>query len=113
MKAREEMRALLDMMDNEDVAPSAGLRIGTHELTSEPDGNTVKIQFIRPDGDETLPCVYYIHGGGDDDALRVRRHVPGVGQDHRRPGCGRRDDRLPQLPRTVVRSRGRAVPPPA
>ena len=34
------------------------------EFISEPDGNTVKIQYIRPDTDETLPCVYYIHGGG-------------------------------------------------
>ncbi len=61
---REQMRGILDLVDNEDVAPSAGLRIETHEFTSSPDGNTVKIQFIRPDTDEVLPCVYYIHGGG-------------------------------------------------
>jgi hypothetical protein len=24
----------------------------------------VKIRFIRPDSEEALPCVYYIHGGG-------------------------------------------------
>lgn len=62
--ARAEMKAMLDLVDNEDVAPSAGLSITTHEFTSSPDGNTVKIQFIRPDGNEVLPCVYYIHGGG-------------------------------------------------
>jgi acetyl esterase/lipase len=60
--------AMLEMMfkmcDNEDVAPSRGLRITTESFRSEPDGNTVKIQYIRPDTSERLPCVYYIHGGG-------------------------------------------------
>ncbi|HEY6341194.1 MAG TPA: alpha/beta hydrolase fold domain-containing protein [Bryobacteraceae bacterium] len=32
-------------------------------LTSSPDGNTIKIRYIRQDGNETLPCVYYIHSG--------------------------------------------------
>lgn len=61
---REQMKALLDMVDNEDVAPSTGLTIETLSFTSDPDGNSVKIQYIRPEGDEVLPCVYYIHGGG-------------------------------------------------
>jgi acetyl esterase/lipase len=38
--------------------------VTTREFTSEPDGNTVKLQIIRPDSDDALPCVYYIHGGG-------------------------------------------------
>lgn len=54
----------LALLDNEDVAPSAGLSISTIEFESQPDGNTVKIQYIRPEGDEVLPLVYYIHGGG-------------------------------------------------
>jgi acetyl esterase/lipase len=33
-------------------------------VASEPDGNKINIRFIRPDGDDPLPCVYYIHGGG-------------------------------------------------
>jgi acetyl esterase len=49
---------------NEDVAPSAGLTIRTESFVSSPDGNTIKILFIRPQGDEILPCVYYTHGGG-------------------------------------------------
>src|SRR5205823_7644994 len=53
-----------DMVDNEDVAPSKGVDVSTIEFTSAPDGNTVKIQFVRPQTDEILPCVYYIHGGG-------------------------------------------------
>ena len=60
--------AMLEMMfamcDNEQVAPSKGLKVTTETFRSEPDGNTVKIQYIRPDTTERLPCVYYIHGGG-------------------------------------------------
>ncbi|MBL6853928.1 MAG: alpha/beta hydrolase fold domain-containing protein [Alphaproteobacteria bacterium] len=59
-----QMTAMFAMMDNEQVAPSAGLATRTEAFRSEPDGNTVKIQFIRPDNSERLPCVYYIHGGG-------------------------------------------------
>jgi acetyl esterase len=64
-KAKAEAgRAMLEMVDNEAVAPSAGLAIRVETFRSEPDGNTVKIRIIRPDNDERLPCVYYIHGGG-------------------------------------------------
>lgn len=56
--------AMLDMVDNEAVAPSAGLTVRVETFRSEPDGNTVKIRVIRPDTSEKLPCVYYIHGGG-------------------------------------------------
>lgn len=62
--ARAGLKAFLDMADTEAVAPSAGLVVTEHELTSAPDGNTINIRFIRPEGDDTLPCVYYIHGGG-------------------------------------------------
>ena len=54
----------LAMCDTEEVAPSAGLSTDTKTFTSAPDGNTIKVQYIRPDSDEALPCVYYIHGGG-------------------------------------------------
>ncbi len=62
--AAAQLTAMMSMMDNEQIAPSAGLVIRTETFRSEPDGNTVKIQFIRPDNDARLPCVYYIHGGG-------------------------------------------------
>ena len=64
MAMAEQMTAMLDLIDDETIAPSAGLDIRTIEISSQPDGNTIKIQFIRPDTDERLPCVYYIHGGG-------------------------------------------------
>lgn len=60
----EAMRAMMEMVDNEEVAPSEGLNITELEFESQPDGNTIKIQYIRPEVDEPLPCVYYIHGGG-------------------------------------------------
>ena len=61
---REKMEALYDSLDTEDVASSEGLSITTHDVVSAPDGNTIKIRVVRPDGDELVPCVYYIHGGG-------------------------------------------------
>jgi acetyl esterase/lipase len=63
LAAMEHQKSLFDSMDNEKIAPSAGLRVSTETLTSSPDGNTINIQYIRPDDDRTLPCVYYIHGG--------------------------------------------------
>ena len=54
----------LAMCDTEEVAPSTGLSTDTKTFTSAPDGNTIRVQYIRPDSDEALPCVYYIHGGG-------------------------------------------------
>ena len=62
--AAAAQKAMIDMVDNEAVAPSAGLSIRTERFQSSPDGNWINIQFIRPDNAERLPCVYYIHGGG-------------------------------------------------
>jgi acetyl esterase/lipase len=64
LATREQMVRMLDMLDDETVAPRAGLDISTREIRSEPDGNTIKLQVIRPEGAVALPCVYYIHGGG-------------------------------------------------
>lgn len=60
---RDQVETLHAKLDG-DTVPSEGISITNHEFTSAPDGNTVKIQLVRPDSDETLPCVYYIHGGG-------------------------------------------------
>ena len=56
--------AFMEMCDSEAIAPSTGLSISTREFTSDPDGNTIKIQLIQPESSTPLPCVYYIHGGG-------------------------------------------------
>jgi len=64
LAAAAQFTQMAEMVDNEAVAPSAGLVIRTETFTSAPDGNTIRIQYIRPDTDARLPCVYYIHGGG-------------------------------------------------
>ena len=57
-------QAFMKMLDNEQIAPSDGLEIRPLTFASAPDGNTIRIQFIRPAGGERLACVYYVHGGG-------------------------------------------------
>lgn len=64
LAAEAGMAALLQACDNAFTAPSTGLTTRTDSFVSAPDGNTIKVQIIRPDTDERLPCVYYIHGGG-------------------------------------------------
>lgn len=58
------LRSFMELCDTEEAAPSAGLRVHSEKIESQPDGNSINLQVIRPDNDETLPCVYYIHGGG-------------------------------------------------
>ncbi len=50
--------------DTEEHAPSTGLRQWIESVVSQPDGNTIKLQMVRPDTDGVVACVYYIHGGG-------------------------------------------------
>jgi len=61
---RTAISGFLSMCDNEQIAPSKGLAISTKTFSSKPNGNAVKVLFIRPDNDQIVPCVYYIHGGG-------------------------------------------------
>lgn len=61
---REATEEFHRMLDTEELATFAGLRITEHRYTSAPDGNTVRVKVTRPDTDEVLPCVYYVHGGG-------------------------------------------------
>src|SRR5436305_1769466 len=58
------MQTLFEMFDNEEIAPSKGLSVTVEKITSQPDGNTINLRIIRPDNNERVPCVYYIHGGG-------------------------------------------------
>jgi len=62
---RAVMAAFAERADTEEIAPSAGLTVSTETFESAPDGNTIKVGFVRPDfAGERPPCVYYIHGGG-------------------------------------------------
>jgi acetyl esterase len=56
--------SFLERCDSEEAAPSAGLSVHTEQVVSAPDGNLINLRVTRPDTDETLACVYYIHGGG-------------------------------------------------
>ncbi|MBA58322.1 MAG: esterase [Gammaproteobacteria bacterium] len=58
------LEGILNKADTEAIAPSDGLMIKTLCFYSSPDNNEIKIQWIRPDNDDVLPCIYYIHGGG-------------------------------------------------
>ena len=61
---RELLRSFMDLCDSEEIAPSTGLDISTRQITSSPDGNQINLAVIRPETEQTLACVYYIHGGG-------------------------------------------------
>ena len=60
----ESMKAMMEAFDEEAAVSSLGLVIRKKTIVSAPDGNNVDMQFIRPDTDQVLPCVFYIHGGG-------------------------------------------------
>src|SRR3954471_2402514 len=61
---RAMLTQIFDAADNEDIAPSKGLSVTEHAVVSQPDGNTINVRVIRPDGADGVPGVYYIHGGG-------------------------------------------------
>jgi acetyl esterase/lipase len=63
-EALKAARAAMEFLDSEDAAPSKGLAISDLEITSQPDGNPLKLRLIRPEGNDVVACVYYIHGGG-------------------------------------------------
>ena len=46
---REQIAAMSEILDDHLNAPADGLDISTVEFTSQPDGNTIKLQVIRPD----------------------------------------------------------------
>jgi acetyl esterase len=64
LKGTEEFRQVMEMCDTEELAPSKGLHVHTEQIVSQPDGNTINLQVIRPETEDTVACVYYIHGGG-------------------------------------------------
>lgn len=57
-------KAAMEACDTEAVVRQSGLSITRYEAPSQPDGNQILVNVIRPEGDAVLPCVFYIHGGG-------------------------------------------------
>ena len=109
-KARTQMmKAMFEAFDNDEITPSAGLRVKVEEVRSAPDGNRINIRFIRPDNDEHLPCVYYIHGGGMQFSSCFDGQLPSLGQDDRAPGRRGGDGRFPQRDPGVVGAGGCAL----
>jgi acetyl esterase/lipase len=84
LAALEHQTAFFDSMDSEEIAPSAGLSVRVETLTSSPDGNTIKIRYIRPEKDEALPCVYYIHGGRMEMSSCFEGKLQNMGSHDRR-----------------------------
>ncbi len=64
VEARTRAQPMMASPELEVLAPSEGLTITDETFASQPDGNTVNVLLIRPESDDPLPTVYYIHGGG-------------------------------------------------
>ena len=75
-----------------------------------PTATSIKIRLIRPTGTDDRPVRVLHPRRRHADVVLLRRDVPRLGQDDRRPGRGGRDGRLPQRADAVVGARGRAVP---
>ena len=56
-------KSFFDSLQDDSVAPSAGLDESVHVFESDPDSNTVTDLLVRPQRSDPVPCVYYIHGG--------------------------------------------------
>ena len=103
---REAFRAFQDLCD--EAAPS-GLEVTTAEFVSQPDGNSVNLQIIRPPSDVPLACVYYIHGGGMATQSCFDGMYRGLGEAHRGQRCGRGHGGFPKLHRGLFCPRGGAL----
>ncbi|MEO2182711.1 MAG: hypothetical protein ABGY43_10440, partial [bacterium] len=58
MENQKTFREMMEMCDNDEIAPSKGLTVSKKDIVSEPDGNSINLQIIRPDSDVTgLPPV--------------------------------------------------------
>ena len=107
LAGQQLFRAVHDACD--DAAPSEGLEVTTERFTSEPDGNSVNLQVIRPESDRPLPCVYYIHGGGMATMSCFDGMYRGLGEAHRRQRGDGGHGGFPELPGGLVGAGGRAV----
>ena len=60
----KQMTAMLDLIDDENIAPSAGLDIRTRSSCPSPTATRSRSSSSGRGRTTPLPCVYYIHGGG-------------------------------------------------
>lgn len=61
---RKQMESNWESVYKDDAEVQHGLKSTTLEFKSSPDGNVVKVLFMRPNLDEAIPCIVYLHGGG-------------------------------------------------
>src|SRR5580658_8141917 len=54
---RATFRSFQDLCDTEEAAPSTGLTVTTRDIESQPDGNTIRLQIIRPESTVPTACV--------------------------------------------------------
>lgn len=108
--ATEQLRQMLEMMDNEDIAPSDGLEISELEFPSQPDGNPIKIRFVRPEGQRESSMRLLHPWRRDDDLLLLLRKLSGVVENHRGQWRGRSNGRFPQRVDAIFRRRRCALP---
>ena len=95
LAVRELVTAFLGMCDTEDDRAVGRADDHRHVFVSEPDGNKVKLRFIRPRDRRVAVRVLHPRRRDADDVV-LRRQVPGVGPHHRRAGRRRGHGRLPQ-----------------
>jgi acetyl esterase len=62
--ADQASAAFFDRFEQHPANRIEGLNLTVESFVSQPDGNTINVQIIRPEGSEVLPGVAYIHGGG-------------------------------------------------
>ena len=61
---RKQMESQSENVYKDDMEVPDGLTRTTFEFKSTPDGNVVKVLFMRPNSDHAVPCIVYLHGGG-------------------------------------------------
>ncbi len=63
LAVQARMRAFLDTMDCDAVAPAAGLETSVLTIISAPDGNVIPVHVVRPADAAGLPGIVFLHGG--------------------------------------------------
>ena len=110
LKGAEGFRQVMELCDTEELAPSKGLHIHTEQIVV-----AARWQHHQSAGDQAGDRRHggmrLLHPRGrDDDAVLLRRDVPGLGQGDRCERGGRGHGGLPQCADALVGARGGTVP---